>query len=152
MRQKVSYMKKKNSVLFRVFPETCRASLIRLPALWTHRLGRYPVPSSKTQLKTWNAFFSKHVFSKRHAPWLEQFLIFYPILTRKMAAFLTCRAVRKRGNARPYSQSRKNSEERRCKKRGNARPYSQSRKIENGCVAGRTAKVRTEFSGYWFCR
>ena len=45
-----------------------------------------------------------------------------------MAAFLTCRAVRKRGNTRPYSQSRKKSEERCCKKRGNARPYSQSRK------------------------
>ena len=42
-------------------------------------------------------------------------LCFYPILTRKMAAFLTCRAVRKRGNARPYSQSRKKSDERRCK-------------------------------------
>ena len=54
--------------------------------------------------------------------------IFYPILKRNMAAFLTCRAVRKRGNARPYSQSRKKSEETRCKKRGNARPYSQSRK------------------------
>ena len=39
-----------------------------------------------------------------------------------------CRAVRKRGNARPYSQSRKKSEETRCKKQGNARPYSQSRK------------------------
>ena len=36
---------------------------------------------------------------------------FYSILKRKMAAFLTCRAVRKRGNARLYSQSRKKSEE-----------------------------------------
>ena len=57
-----------------------------------------------------------------------KYFFIYPILTRKMAAFLTCRAVRKRGNARPYSQSRKKSEERRCKKRGNARPYGQSRK------------------------
>ena len=37
---------------------------------------------SHTQHKTSNAFFSKHVFSKRHAPLLEQFSIFsFQILT-----------------------------------------------------------------------
>ena len=44
-------------------------------------------------------------------------MYYYPILTRKAAAFVTCRAVKKWGNARPYSKSRKKSEERRCKNR-----------------------------------
>ena len=38
------------------------------------------------------------------------FIIFYTTLTLKTAAFVTCWAVNKWGNARPYTKSRKKSE------------------------------------------
>ena len=43
--------------------------------------------------------------------------ILYPTLTLKTAAFVTCWAVKKWGNARPYIKSRKKSEGKRCKNR-----------------------------------
>ena len=54
----------------------------------------------------------EHLFSFTHA-----ITILYPLLTPKTAAFVTCRAVKKWGNARPYTKSRKKREERRCKNR-----------------------------------
>ena len=45
------------------------------------------------------------------------FKYFYPTLTLKTVAFVTCWAVKKWGNARPYTKSRKKSEEKRCKNR-----------------------------------
>ena len=42
---------------------------------------------------------------------------FYPTLTLETAAFVTCWAVKKWGNARPYTKSRTKSEEKRCKNR-----------------------------------
>ena len=47
------------NIFFSVFPEACRASLIRRPTLWTHLLGSYPRNSTQN---------FKRVFSKRHAP------------------------------------------------------------------------------------
>ena len=69
-------------------------------------------------------------------------MYYYPILTRKTAAFVTCRAVRKRGNARPYSKSRKKSEERRCK----------NRKILLGCILKVEKKVRRSVIRIFFFR